>query len=67
MFYTETLNAVDTSFVENEAVKEGLAVMSVGVLEDNAFSNVSFAGNIPHCPASQYGYEQQLGKSVRRV
>lgn len=41
--------------------------MSVGVLEEDAFSNVSFVGNVLQCPASQYGYEEHIGNSVRDV
>lgn len=67
MLYTGLLEVEDTIFVANEAVTEGLAIMSLGVLEDKSISNVSFAGNVPHCPASQYGYEEDIGNSVRHA
>lgn len=63
--YTGILKVRDTKFEANQAVKEGFAVMSLGVLEEGAFSNVYFANNVPHCPAGQYGYDQAVDNSVR--
>lgn len=65
VYYTGRILVQDTLFVANEAVREGFAIISLGVIEQGDFFNASFVGNVPHCPAGQYGFEEQLGKSVR--
>lgn len=44
----------NTSFVANQAGIEGVAVISIGLLE--ALSNVSFSENLFYCRAGSYGY-----------
>ena len=65
MSYTGVLKVRDTTFEANQAAKEGFAIMSLGVLEDDSMSNVVFDRNVPHCPASQYGFEEAVENSVR--
>lgn len=65
VYYTGRIQVQDTLFEANEAVREGFAIISLGVIEPGDFSNTAFVGNVPHCPAGQYGFEEELGKSVR--
>lgn len=66
MLYTGNLEVEDTLFVRNEAVTEGLAILSLGGISNGAFTNVSLIENVFHCPASQYGYEEPIENPVRK-
>lgn len=54
IFHTGFLRVADTIFVKNQAIIEGPAVMSPGVVQ--LLSNVDFVQNTYHCRAGEYGY-----------
>lgn len=47
-----------STFVENKAVEDGPAVMSLGIAEN--FSDVTFDANTFYCSAGAYGYEVEI-------
>lgn len=56
-----TLN--DAKFVRNVAGGSGLAIMSLGIIED--IFNTTFESNTYFCPAGMYGYD--VGEDDEKV
>lgn len=56
MFHTGRVRVTSTSFLENEAGREGLAILSIGSIQQA--SNLTFSNNTLHCPTGEFGYEK---------
>lgn len=58
IFHTGYLGMYFTDFVANEAGQDGMAVFSVGLVEEAL--NVTFDSNTLSCPVGEYGYDEEV-------
>lgn len=58
IFHTGSMSLATCTFIENEAGDEGLAVISIGLLD--SMDNVTFQDNTKHCATGQYGYMNKV-------
>lgn len=60
MVHTGSMKITSTTFEANNAGKEGMAILSVGVLQEAI--NVTFIENTLHCPINQYGFDKDINE-----
>lgn len=63
IFNSGSLRVIDTNLVNNLAGVEGVAVISIGPMEN--LSNVTFLENMYYCSIGDYGYvDHQASKTM---
>lgn len=57
LFHTGSLDITNTSFIDNQAGQDGLAMYSFGALIEAP--SLTFSNNTLYCPEGKYGYAKK--------